>query len=280
MADYRVSSTLRFCVLLVLVLGTLGVSVARPVLALQEAELLDGSGVIVLPPVSFEAQPGTEVRELVQGKEVRGTCRFEIPFEAKEGDMTPQMVKMIAVQPDTCLAEIERGEPTTLPQADGSRRETASITAASGDVGAEGQNQNRQSTYWTIWEDPVLIRVATVRTSVRSKVQNKKIQEAKCTVLIDPFQQSGWQVDRETREFACNWTSRRATSVASAHFFNDEFLGQACSGRERTNVYVVRNTAKVTTKDETGVVQNSFANGGCANLLGLVRFFEPGVYYN
>jgi hypothetical protein len=111
----RTLVALRLVLVFAVLAGGVSVAAVPTVLAAGDAELLRGAEVIELPPVSYDVRSGTAKRELIQGEKVGGTCRFTMSFQATDGDLTPQMAKMIAFDPETCLAEIERGEPVTLP---------------------------------------------------------------------------------------------------------------------------------------------------------------------
>jgi hypothetical protein len=235
---------------------------------------------VQLPESSFELRPETAQREVLQGESVNGDCRFSISFHADAKSAAPQMAAMVAVDPATCRAEIERGVPMVVPTDDGVRRVELDLSARAGQVEAQGANRDRKATFWTIWEDPPKAAVAKVRTSVRSVVKNRKIERALCSVNIDPLHQTGWQIDRSYFDHDCNWGSKQASSVADAHFFNDDFLGPLCSARDRTHVYVSRNMAKVTLNGTDGSVLYTWTSGGCSFLLSYVTFFEPNVFYN
>jgi hypothetical protein len=172
--------------------------------AQREPSLLRGQSVVQLPKSSFELRPETAQREVLQGESVNGDCRFSISFHADAKSAAPQMAAMVAVDPATCRAEIERGVPMVVPTDDGVRRVELDLSARAGQVEAQGANRDRKATFWTIWEAPPKAAVAKVRTSVRSVVKNRKIERALCSVNIDPLHQTGWQIDRSYFDHDCN----------------------------------------------------------------------------
>jgi hypothetical protein len=133
---------------------------------------------------------------------------------------------------------------------------------------------------WTIWEDPAKVSVADTRTSVRSFVKKKSIERSECRFHLDPLHQTGWQEDRNYRDFDCDWSKKKASVVADAHFFNDDFLGVICSARDRTHIYVSRNKVTVNLKESDGTVLHTWSRGGCHQLLGWGTLFEPNTFYN
>lgn len=202
MRSVHASLTLRLAILLAITAASLGVPVLQHASASDgRAVLLESADVVELPPLSLTVKASTARRELLQGERVNGTCRFSMSFHAEAGDTTPQLATVVAIDPESCTAEIERGELSELPSELSVNREGASVEASDTDVGAEGQNQNRKATFWTIWEDPAKARVAVVRTSVRSFVKNRFIDRAECRLLLDPLEQTGWQEDRSYRDF-------------------------------------------------------------------------------
>jgi hypothetical protein len=61
-------------------------------------------------------KPATAKRELLQGDRVGDTCRFSMSFHAKAGDTTPQLATVVAVDEESCVVEVERGEPPRSQQ--------------------------------------------------------------------------------------------------------------------------------------------------------------------
>ena len=86
-------------------------------------------------------------------------------FGSTGKDVTPQAVRMVAVDPTSYTAEIERGVPASLPALQGDQRKARKPAMLRDGVDSEGQNKNRQATHWTIWEDPAKATVAIVRNS-------------------------------------------------------------------------------------------------------------------
>jgi len=253
--------------------------------------LLKGVNVVEVPQGPLSSSITDAKRELLRGDREGAICRFRINLHAENVDTTPQMASMVEVDSTTCMAEIERGTPGFRPSAilslgttntDSVRvagKQRAAASASASGVGTEGVNADRKSTFWYIYEDPIDLRVNYVRNSVRSNVKNRTIPSADCSRTWYKFDESGWNRDGNYKKFDCNTTNNKATSAASEHFYNDTFLGPACSGRDRTHVYYVGNTAKVTLRDYDGFIEATWDSGGCASILNGLSFFEPAVHY-
>ncbi|MCC6315494.1 MAG: hypothetical protein IT337_15950 [Thermomicrobiales bacterium] len=267
----------------------------------QTPEILGGPNVVVLPELSIRVADGTARRELVQGQRVGATCQFSFEFEADAGNTVPEMASVVAVDPDSCRAEIQRGMPTSLPsdlqvapgteEGDGGQAVDTTADQRGGNH-SKGNTQRRtdrevaaqavglKSTFWTIWEDPAKAVINEVRTSVRSHEKNGQISNADCTWYWQRLGQTGWQRDAGFHDFACTSKANKAKSVDSEHFFNDDFLGPVCSGRVRTHVYYVNNAATVTLNKMKGSIKYTWAEGGCQSWLGYGTLFEPGAFYS
>lgn len=260
-----------------------------PVSAADRPQLLTGANIIEVEQGPLSEQLDGK-RELVQGTREGNICRFKIGFHADGTKTRVQMASVVAVDPDSCAVEIERGtvnfSPSSLVPAGTTDSLSADVPgskqgsrAADDDVGGEGVNTNRKATFWYFYDDPIGLHTNYVRNSVRTNAKKGQIQNAKCSRTWDKLDESGWNRDTGYAKFDCNATKNKAVSVAREHFYNDTFLGPLCSGRDRTHTYYVGNTAKATLKDIDGYIEQTWDSGGCATILTGISFFEENTYY-
>lgn len=275
----------RFCFLLATILASLAVT------SVASADPVNGENLSLGPRTTFipaaQSQPRLKdaSTERLRGTRTKdGTCSLPLRFHSEAGDTTPELARVSAVDPDTCVYEVERGTPIDMPREDSKgavESEKDSVSArgkkeASGGEGfAPASHNDLQACYTTYWEDPPNLDVNKVRSCVRSNTTGNRIDTIDCSTRRYWLRATGWFQLEHTKRFNCELTGGRGRSESTITFKNEKF----CHPTDPTYVKYIRNTAYVDLNSVDGYIDETDARGDCARLLLRYAIWEPGEYH-
>lgn len=99
----------------VLFAAAMATNIGRDPLPEGTTETLSGPHVVTR---NMSVEPPLEDSRMVIIQGVRaedGTCRHRVGFQSSDGDVRPQMARLVAVDESTCRFQVEYGYPTVLP---------------------------------------------------------------------------------------------------------------------------------------------------------------------
>lgn len=249
-----------------------------PVAARDSDNLRLGPRTMQFPEPRVEFQLKDNARELAAGSRLNdGSCEIQLRFSSAAGDETQRYARLTALDPETCVYEVENAVLLDEPKVGTGVSDSDRDTDGRGGRSAAAQSSNNvQACYTSYWEDPPTLDVNSVRNCIRTNTTGNRIDSVDCSTRRYWLRESDWSQLRSTVAFDCTLNRGRGRSETSVTFKNTLF----CNPRVSTFVDYVKNTAYADINSVDGYIKHTNARGDCESLLVRYATWQPGKYFD